>query len=38
MMRPLTKLHGDLKSVGIKIFKLINKICFDREWIYLPSW
>lgn len=36
LLYPLTKLQGEIKSVGIKVFRLIYKICEDRRRSLLP--
>jgi hypothetical protein len=36
LLIPLTSLSGDMKQVGLKIFRLIFKICLDRERPSLP--
>ena len=36
LLYPLTKLQGEIKSVGIKVFRLIYKICEDRRRPMLP--
>lgn len=36
LLVPLMELQGEIKSVGIKIFRLIYKICDDRKRIQLP--
>lgn len=33
---PITSLPGDIKDVGLKVFRLIFKICKDRDRIFLP--
>ena len=36
LLVPLTELQGEIKSVGIKVFRLIYKICEDRKRTQLP--
>lgn len=36
LLTTLTSLPGDIKDVGLKLFRLIFKICRDRERTYLP--
>ena len=36
LLVPLTELQGEIKSVGIKVFRTIYKICEDRKRIQLP--
>ena len=36
MTQSLTFLDGEIHSVGLKVFRLIKKICQDRERKYLP--
>ena len=36
LLKPLTFLDGEIKRVGLKIFRIIKKICDNRDRIYLP--
>lgn len=36
LISPLTTLPGDIKDVGLKVFRLVFKICRDRERSFLP--
>ncbi len=36
LMRPLIFLDGEIKGVGLKIFRIIKKICINRDRKYLP--
>ncbi len=36
LLTPLTHLDGEIKKIGLKIFRIIRKICENRERVYLP--
>ena len=36
LLVPLTELQGEIRSVGIKVFRTIYKICEDRRRVQLP--